>query len=146
MNTHTTRTTALAVGAALVIALAAGTAAAVAADGDDRNGPIPVEPDGGIGDTPIPVEPDGGIGATPGDEFPVEQSIEQARALLGLAAADLPGDVRIGRSGNEHFVLTEDYVLGRMTVELDDMGGGPRVTSVTVELPAGPQTVMSKAG
>jgi hypothetical protein len=30
-------------------------------------------------------------------------------------------------------------VLGRFTVELDDDGDGFRVTSVTVELPAGPE-------
>jgi hypothetical protein len=108
-------------------------------DGGIGDTPIPVEPDGGIGDTPIPVEPDGGIGDTPGDEFPVEQARDDARLFLGRSEADLPADFRIARKGAEQFALTEDYVLGRFTVELDDDGDGFRVTSVTVELPGGPE-------
>ena len=110
-------------------------------DGGIGDTPIPVEPDGGIGDTPIPVEPDGGIGDTPGDEFPVDQARDEAHGLLGLHEADLPSDVRIARKGAEQFALTEDYVLGRLTVELDNDGDGFRVTSVTVELPDGPETL-----
>jgi hypothetical protein len=64
---------------------------------------------------------------------------------LALAAAayesDLPDTVRIGRRGDEHFPLTRDYRLGRVTVELDDIdGSGYRVTSLMVELPDGPET------
>ena len=166
MNTSP-RTRALVAGVGIVVALGIGTAVAVAADGgsDDTpipvepdggigdtpipvepdggigDTPIPVEPDGGIGDTPIPVEPDGGIGDTPGDEFPVEQTRNDAHGLLGRFEADLPADVRIARKGAEQFALTEDYVLGRFTVELDDDGDGFRVTSVTVELPDGPETL-----
>jgi hypothetical protein len=145
MQKFTTRTKALAVGAALMIAVAAGTTAVVTAGSDEHNQPIPVEPDGGIGDTPIPVEPDGGIGDTPIDDSSDAQWIENARALLGLVADDLPSTVRIGRSGDQQFALTADYVLGRMTVELDHVGGSVVVTSVTVELTAGPQTVTSDA-
>ena len=61
--------------AAFVVACAGGSEAAQDSTNDGSNvgsgvdGPLPVEPDGGIGDTPgdnpIPVEPDGGIGDTP---------------------------------------------------------------------------------
>ena len=140
MNTFRRR--ALIAGVVVVLALGAGTAAVVAAaDDNSETTPIPVEPDGGIGDTPIPVEPDGGIGDTPGDEFPVDQARDEAHGLLGLHEADLPSDVRIARKGAEQFPLTEDYVLGRLTVELDNDGDGFRVTSVTVELPDGPETL-----
>ncbi len=140
--------------AGLVLALGIGTAAVIAAgdnaadtpipvepDGGIGDTPIPVEPDGGIGDTPIPVEPDGGIGDTPGDQFPVDDARDDAHGLLGRSERDLPADVRIARIGTEQFALTEDYVLGRFTVDLDDLdGSGYRVTSVTVELPDGPET------
>jgi hypothetical protein len=61
--------------------------------------------------------------------------------LLGLYEDDLAADVRIARRGSEQMALTEDYVLGRLTVELDEDGSAYRVTSVTVELPAGPETL-----
>ena len=153
MNTIN-RKQAIAAIAGLVLALGIGTAAVLAAgngigdtpipvepDGGIGDTPIPVEPDGGIGDTPIPVEPDGGIGDTPGDQFPVDVARDNAHGLLGLNERDLPADVRIARIGNEQFALTEDYVLGRLTVDLDDLDdGGYRVTSVTVELPDGTET------
>jgi hypothetical protein len=69
-------------------------------------------------------------------------AIEKARALLGQTEEELDEEVRIGRRGGEHFALTEDYVIGRMTAELDEDGAGDfRVTAVTVELTEGPQTV-----
>ena len=135
------RTRALVASVGVVLAVGVGTAAVIAADDHTGDTPIPTEPDGGIGDTPIPAEPDGGIGDTPGDEFPVDQAIADAHGLLGRNEADLPADVRIARKGADQFALTEDYVLGRFTVELDDDGDGFRVTSVTVELPAGPETL-----
>ena len=140
MNTSP-RTRALVAGIGVVLALGVGTVAVIAADGNADDRPIPVEPDRGIGDTPIPVEPDGGIGDTPADEFPVDQARAEAHGVLGRYEADLPVDVRIARHGTEQFALTEDYVLGRFTVELDDDGDGFRVTSVTVELPGGPETI-----
>lgn len=144
--TRSTRSQALTVGAVAVFALALGTAAVVAAsDGNDGDRPIPVEPDGGIGDTPIPVEPDGGIGDTPVDAVDVDQALADARSLLDRPEAELPDDVRVGRRGDESFALTEDYVLGRMTVDLDDSGNGFRVTSVVVELPDGPQVLVTDA-
>lgn len=131
MNRSRTRGLVASVGA--LLALGVGTAAVIAADDN-------------AGDTPIPVEPDGGIGDTPIDEFPVEQARDDAHGLLGRYEADLPADVRVARRGTEQFALTEDYVLGRLTVDLDDDGGGFRVTSVTVELPGGPETLELTTG
>jgi len=83
-------------------------------------------------------EPDGGDAT---DQDGSDADRDRARAQLGLAQDDLDEDVRIGRRGEEQYMLTEDYVLGRLTVELDDDGTGTfRVTSVTVELADGPET------
>lgn len=68
-------------------------------------------------------------------------AIEEAKALVGVAEDELDGDVRIARRGDEQFALTEDYRIGRMTVELDpDDQGTMRVTKVVVELTDGPMT------
>ena len=135
----TNRTRALFASVGIVIAVGIGTAVVVAAGDDADSPPSPVEPDGGIGDTPIPVEPDGGIGDTP-DQFSVEEARDDAHGLLGRYERDLPDDVRVGRRGDEQYALTEDYVIGRLTVELDDDGDGYRVTSVIVELPESTET------
>lgn len=75
------------------------------------------------------------------DEFDSETERETAEAMLGLAEDELAPDVRIARRGAEQMALTEDYVLGRKTVELDEDGDGTfRVVSVVVELPDGPET------
>lgn len=112
----------------------------LAACGDDE---VSVSPGAGgseteMPETDVPDEPTDGFG----DEFDTQQAIDDARSVLGMDEADLPDDVRIGRRGDEQFALTEDYVLGRRTVELDEdePGSGYRVTSVTVELPDGPET------
>lgn len=60
-----------------------------------------------------------------------------ARSLLGLRQDQLPDDVRIARVDDEHFALTEDYRIGRLTVSIDD----GRVTSVVLEAEDGPITV-----
>jgi hypothetical protein len=73
------------------------------------------------------------------DEFPSDQARERAQSLLGMDEADLPDEVRIGRKGDETYMLTQDYVLGRNTVELEDTGDGYTVVSVRVELPDGPE-------
>lgn len=92
-------------------------------------------PDVTEGCDPIPAD-DG----DQGDVFPVEQARQEAQGLLGMYERDLPADVRIGRRGDEAMPLTDDYLLGRRTVELDDTDGtGFRVFSVTIELPAGPE-------
>ena len=65
-----------------------------------------------------------------------------ARSLLGVAKHDLADDVRIARIDDETFALTDDYVIGRTTVELERDGNHvPRVVKVTVELEDGPITV-----
>lgn len=76
-----------------------------------------------------------------GDVFPTDTARETARGYLGMYEDDLPPEVRVARRGEEEFALTEDYRLGRVTVELDDTDGdGYRVTRVVVELPDGPET------
>lgn len=81
------------------------------------------------------------------DDAAIEEARQQARGLLGMNEADLPDDVRIARRGDEQFMLTQDYVLGRRTVELDDTdGSGYRVVAVTVELPGEPETFELQGG
>ncbi len=109
-------------------------------DAGDPDEPVTSAPDDdGTDDAP---DDDGAVDDPDGfgDDFDVDAAIEDARAVLGMHEEDLPDDVRIARRGDETFALTEDYVLGRRTVELDDDGDGYRVTSVVVELPDGPQT------
>jgi hypothetical protein len=65
---------------------------------------------------------------------------EDAQALLGMTEGELPDDVRIARRGDEQLMLTQDYVVGRITVELDDLGGGFEVVSATLELEEGQET------
>jgi hypothetical protein len=74
------------------------------------------------------------------EEFPVDLARDDARTVLGMHEEDLAPEVRVSRRGDDHMMLTEDYRLGRLTVELDDDGSGYRVVSVTVELPDGPET------
>ena len=75
------------------------------------------------------------------DDLDVDATVERSRALLGLTEDELPAEVRIGRIDDEEWMLTEDYVLGRATVELDTGDDGvARVTSVRVELTNGPET------
>ena len=99
-------------------------------------------------DEPVSATPDDAdaVDPAPADEFPTDQAREEALGLLGRHEEDLPADVRIGRRGDEDFALTEDYVLGRRTVHLNDDGSGFRVTSVTVELPDGPETFELQGG
>lgn len=88
----------------------------------------------GCDDPPGQIEP-------VGDVVDGETAIGQAQELLGRAEGELAPDVRVARRGEEQMMLTEDYVLGRMTVELDpDDTDDWYVTAVTVELPDGPQT------
>lgn len=87
---------------------------------------------------------DGGIDPADGDaDFPTDAARQRAQALLGTPESELAvgADLRVGRRGDEQFMLTEDYVLGRITVELDNDGSGTFVvTQATVELPEGPET------
>ena len=87
-----------------------------------------------------PMDPDQPLSG-PDDDFPSDQARDDARATLGTAEDELGPEIRIRRRGSESMMLTEDYVLGRITVELDDDGTGTFVvTSATVELPDGPET------
>jgi uncharacterized protein len=81
--------------------------------------------------------PDGGASW---DDARTEQARQEARNFLGMAEDELPPEVRIGRRGDEEYILTQDYVPGRVTVELDEQDGAWRVTSLEVELPEGPET------
>jgi hypothetical protein len=71
-----------------------------------------------------------------------EDATTAARSFLGLRRSELPVEVRVARVGDEHYPMTEDYVVGRTTVELDpDAAGEPRVVKVVIELEEGPITV-----
>lgn len=71
-----------------------------------------------------------------------DRLLEQAASYLGTPEAGLDPAWRVGRRGDETYALTEDFVVGRVTVELDDDGTGAfLVTAVTVELPGGAQAV-----
>lgn len=87
--------------------------------------------------TAISVETENGS-----ETVTVESLLENAASFLGTPEAGLDPTWRIGRRGDETFPLTEDYVVGRFTVELDDDGTGAfAVTGVTVELPGDAPTV-----
>jgi hypothetical protein len=102
------------------------------------------------GDEDCADDPSQGQGApAPTDgTLPDDAYVAVAKGMLGLSQEefdelswDLP--VRVGRVGDESYALTEDYVVGRQTVEFDDADGTMVVTSVTVELPGGPVEVDS---
>jgi len=97
----------------------------------------PMDPDAPVSGPGGEVPPPG-----PSDEaFPSEAARDQARALLGSPESELAPDVRVARRGEETFALTEDYVLGRITVELEHVDEGMYIVqSATVELPEGPET------
>ncbi|MEX2561792.1 MAG: hypothetical protein WD358_00915 [Nitriliruptoraceae bacterium] len=99
-------------------------------------------------DQPVAGAPDDGNAGDPAPaiEYAVDLEREQARGLLGMHEEDLPDGVRISRRGDDDFALTEDYVIGRRTVQLDDDGSGFRVMSVTIELPDGPETFELQGG
>ena len=80
-------------------------------------------------DEPVPV-----------DETGIKQFRKDAKYYLGKPESELTDLIRIGRRGDEQFALTEDYRVGRITVELDEVDGEMIVTSSTVELPDGPET------
>lgn len=125
-------------GLALVGVAACGTAAA--SDEPVPRDDAPIESPGSGRCAPDVTDCDDVVDT--GDEFPSDQARADAESLLGLAEGEFGDEARIARKGNVHFLLTEDYVLGRLTVELDDDGSGTyRVVSVTVELPDGPETI-----
>ena len=78
----------------------------------------------------------------PIDETGIEQLRRDAQFYLGTRQDELNEFIRVGRINEEHMALTDDYQIGRITVELDDRDGDGTavVTSATVELPDGPET------
>ncbi len=82
-------------------------------------------------DEPVPI-----------DQTGIQQSRRDAKHYLGRTQDELNERIRIARIDDEQFMLTEDYQVGRITVELHDVKGNgtPIVTSATVELPDGPAT------
>lgn len=76
------------------------------------------------------------------DETAVEQFRRDAKYYLGRPRDEVPELIRIARIDDDDFAVTDDYQVGRITVELDDVDGdgNPVVTSATVELPDGPET------
>ncbi|MCC5948060.1 MAG: hypothetical protein JJT89_06350 [Nitriliruptoraceae bacterium] len=126
------------------IGLLAGACAGPGSTAPAPDDPVSSTPDHGEVAGDHDVDDQGG----PDDEwadFPADEAREQARGFLGMDEDDLPEEVRVARRGEETFALTEDYVLGRSTVDLDDEGEGFRVVAVTVELPDGPETFTLEA-
>jgi hypothetical protein len=137
----------LALLAALALALTAcgGSADEAAIDdvaaGDDTT----TEADGDMsGDTSMPADPD--HTAPDGEDRPVspDEAEVVARAYIGLseAAAEEQAAIdgrpyRVGEKDGEGYMLTEDYVMGRITVTITD----GVVTAATVEADGGPVTV-----
>lgn len=75
-----------------------------------------------------------------------ESLLEDASSYLGLPEPGVDPVWRVGRRGDESYALTEDFVVGRFTVELDDDGTGAFViTAVTVELPGGAERVTAQS-
>lgn len=76
------------------------------------------------------------------DETGIRQFRKDAKYYLGRPQDELNELIRIARIDNEQMAVTDDYRVGRITVELDtvEQGAQPIVTSATVELPDGPET------
>ena len=143
MHHHPLRRTVIGLGTALVLVVSA-------ACGDDD-----VETTTGDSSEDAVTQPDQPTSSPddPADDFgedfsaeDAEEARQRARDLLGTSEVDLPDDVRVRRRGDEQFMLTEDYVLGRVTVELDDDRGTFVVTTAVVELPDGPETFDGHGG
>lgn len=97
-----------------------------------------VEPDAGADGSAEPTEGEPGAEPVEGD---ADADPSAADDLIGVAEDELDPSVRIARRGDETFALTEDYVVGRLTVELDaDSAGVYRVTKATLERAGGPYT------
>lgn len=74
------------------------------------------------------------------DETGIAQFRRDAKYYLGKPRSELTELIRIARIGDEQMAVTDDYVVGRITVELDKIDGTMIVTSATVELPDEPET------
>jgi hypothetical protein len=141
-----TRTTTTAfVALAMLAAACGGTAAA----GSETNSDA--DPSAGMCLEGVPdcvdADLDGDQNITPVEGGQVDEAaaIRDAEGLLGQTedeVLELWADVRVGRRGGEHLMLTEDYVIGRKTIATEDDGTGTfRVVEVTIELTDGPLVV-----
>lgn len=71
-----------------------------------------------------------------GTEEEYAELLSDAAALVGTPEDALPDDVRISRRGDEDLPVTDDYLVGRRTAQLDRDGSGTYVvTTVDLELP-----------
>ncbi|MEX2324554.1 MAG: hypothetical protein WD576_02280 [Nitriliruptoraceae bacterium] len=134
------------------MAVACDIAASDAVPGTDDAAPITGSPATGMCAPEVPdcvdvvIDPDGTVGepAAGGDieldERDTSVLRSDAHALLGVTESELDPAIRVSRRGDEHFAVTEDYVIGRMTVELDERDGDYVVSVVVLELPDGPET------
>ncbi len=147
MRTHTT------IRQARLVALLAAGALALSACGDDAGATdeqLPPAQDQGVA-VGEPNGSDAPGGDAAGGTRPADQEFlpgERAEMLFGLTeqeaqnvALEFGWTIRTGRVDGEQYMLTEDYQIDRITIELDTEGEGePVVTVVTIELDGGPET------
>ncbi len=134
--------------------LVAGALALVACGGDDVAGDTPVTSDDqgiAVGEPNGPGADDPNAGGA-GDTMPAGHQFspeERADMLFGQTeeeannlALEFGWSIRTGRVDDEQYMVTEDYVIDRMTLEYDtpEDGGEPVVTVVVIELEDGPRT------
>lgn len=108
----------------------------------------PSTPDANPGiDVGEPNGPTGGAGDTQlaGQEFTTQERVDMVmgstREQAENMALEFGWNLRVGRIDDESFAVTEDYAIGRMTIELDTQGTDPAVvTRIIVELEDGPET------
>ena len=88
-----------------------------------------------LSDEPVPI-----------DETGLQQFRKDARYYLGRPQSELNELIRVARIDDVDMAVTDDYQIGRITVELDTVNEGeePIVTSATVEMPEGPETFTLK--
>jgi hypothetical protein len=131
--------------AAVLAVVALSSAACAGAAASDRPDPADPAPSAGMCAPESPDCVDTVVVPDTGDPDPVDlaSTREVARAMLGAAEGDLDDGVRVARRGDEHLMLTEDHVVGRLTVELDpDADGVHRVVLVRIEVPDGAETIV----
>lgn len=93
-----------------------------------------------------PTETESPDGDGQAESLTDEEGHERIAHFLGVSeerAMEIANEnhwtLRVGRRGEETFMLTEDHVIGRITVELDSEDGGDtwRVTAAKVEVDSG---------
>jgi hypothetical protein len=95
----------------------------------------------------VDTDLDGDQLPSPEDPAAIDEGamIREAEGLLGEVEEDVLErwpTARVGSRGGEHMMLTEDYVIGRMTIATEDDGTGTyRVVEVSLELTDGPQVL-----